>query len=123
MREGLYFRDDGFAYVLLLVCALGARFTDDPRVLLEGYNTRHSAGWAYFQQAQSALEVVSYAPPRLYDLQIACVSGSKGYLNVDMFLIVVPAAYMLIPTWIVFATGVVAGNRPWTPTRTGTRST
>ena len=74
VSEGLYFRDQGFASVFLLVCALGARFSDDPRALLPGYDDCASAGWHWFHQASSAFQMVNYAPPRLYDLQSACVS-------------------------------------------------
>lgn len=34
LADGLHLRDPEFGSVLLLVCALGARFSDDPRVLL-----------------------------------------------------------------------------------------
>ena len=34
--------DESFAPIVLLVCAVGARFTKDPRVLLEGSTSFHS---------------------------------------------------------------------------------
>ena len=74
LADNLHLRDDGFASTVLLVCALGARFCDDPRVHVEGYDNPHSAGWQWFHQAHSAFQLVNYGPPRLYDLQTICVS-------------------------------------------------
>lgn len=74
VREGLHLRDSGFASVLLLVCAIGARHSDDPRVTIEGFGGSYSAGWPWFYQVHSIFHVVNFEPPRLYDLQIACVS-------------------------------------------------
>ena len=35
IADGLHLRDPDFGSVILLACALGARFSDDPRVLLD----------------------------------------------------------------------------------------
>ncbi|KIY60883.1 hypothetical protein CYLTODRAFT_460333, partial [Cylindrobasidium torrendii FP15055 ss-10] len=44
--QGLHLHDHGFASVVLLVCAIASRNSDDPRVLLENDITRRqSAGW------------------------------------------------------------------------------
>lgn len=72
IKEGLHLHDEGFGSTVLLVCANGARFTDDPRVLLEGYDTTQSSGWKWFQQVQMVRKSL-LAPPRLYDLQIYAV--------------------------------------------------
>ena len=74
--DGLHLQDDGFASTLLLVCALGARLSNDRRVLLERYDDRHSSGWQWFLQALAAFKIVKFTPPRLYDIQSACVSRS-----------------------------------------------
>ena len=73
LAEGLHLRDEGFATLLLLVCALGARTSTDPRVLFEGYSNYHSAGFEWFKQAADAFHVVKRSL-RLYDLQNTCVS-------------------------------------------------
>jgi hypothetical protein len=73
VRERLYLRDQGFACVLLLVCAIGSTFVDDPRVLIDGAPL--SSGWKYFNQVQLVRKSL-FAPPQLYDLQICCVSPS-----------------------------------------------
>jgi hypothetical protein len=71
LREGLHTRDEGFAHVVLCVCALAAPFVDDPRVLLDGAPL--SAGWKYFHQVQLVRKSL-LAPPTLYDVQV-CVVG------------------------------------------------
>ncbi|KIM42578.1 hypothetical protein M413DRAFT_120145 [Hebeloma cylindrosporum] len=71
--EGLYLTDDEFAPVFLLVCALGARHSDDPRVLLDGFDSKHSSGWKWFEQVQTMKRSL-ITPPTLYDLQVYCLS-------------------------------------------------
>ncbi|KAI0930965.1 hypothetical protein AcV7_005003 [Taiwanofungus camphoratus] len=74
IRNGLHLRDEGFGSVVLLVCAIGSRFTDDPRVYLKGFESEtHSCGWQWFQQVEPTRKSL-LAPPRLYDLQIYCLS-------------------------------------------------
>ncbi len=73
IAEGLHLHDEGFGSTLLLVCALGARFSNDPRVLLDSIEDEHSAGWKWFRQVQWNRRSL-LTSPRLYDLQIACVS-------------------------------------------------
>lgn len=75
IREGLHLEDVGFGSTVLLVCAIGARYTDDPRVCLQNYpDNRLSSGWEWFKQVQMIRQSM-LAPPRLYDLQVYCVSG------------------------------------------------
>ncbi|KAG6901652.1 hypothetical protein C0995_009543 [Termitomyces sp. Mi166 len=71
--EELHLHDDGFASVLLLVCAVASRFSDDPRTLLDDVKELSSAGWRWYQQVQSVTRSV-LAPPSLYDLQYYCLS-------------------------------------------------
>ncbi len=83
---GHHIRDNRFACVVLLVCAMAARFVHDPRVLLEGSHSTHSAGWKWFCQVQPVLEVIHLETTRLYDLQIAYVSSNDPiyiYLSPD----------------------------------------
>jgi hypothetical protein len=71
VRERLHLRNEGFASILLLVCATGSLFVDDPRVVIDG--NPGSGGWKYFNQVQMIRKSL-LAPPSLYDLQICCVS-------------------------------------------------
>lgn len=74
LKSGLHFTDEGFASVVLLVCSLGARFSDDTRVLLGDTDSWYSAGWKWFSQVQKNHKLVNLRPPRLFDLQICAVS-------------------------------------------------
>lgn len=55
MKAGLHKQNINFARIFLLVCALGARFSDDKRVALPGENgvPWSSAGWVYFSQVMT----------------------------------------------------------------------
>ncbi|KAF5328400.1 hypothetical protein D9619_013327 [Psilocybe cf. subviscida] len=95
-REETGFR---FAHVYLLVCAVGAYFSDDPRCLLDagdvaghgdsahgqesgpetagagaGAGLRYSGGWKWFDQVQMSSRSL-IAPPTLYDLQVYALSA------------------------------------------------
>ncbi|KAJ7052275.1 fungal-specific transcription factor domain-containing protein [Mycena amicta] len=48
MAEGLHFTNRYFGAVVLGVCATASRYSDDPRVFLDG--DEHSAGWKWFRQ-------------------------------------------------------------------------
>ena len=72
VSEGLHLTDDRFASIYLLVCAIGARYSDDPRVLLDGVDSLHSCGWRWFNQVQMVKKSF-LCPPTLYDLQFYCV--------------------------------------------------
>lgn len=74
IREGKHYIDQGFATVVILVCSVGARWLDDPRVYLDVEESKtHSAGWMYFRQTAGAVRSL-IAPPRLYDLQVLTVN-------------------------------------------------
>lgn len=80
-----------FAATLLIVCSLGARFSDDPRVFLDNETVHryHSAGWKWYNQVglyPSAREDHSCAQirvipqnliykPDLYELQATALSA------------------------------------------------
>ncbi len=70
--DGVHFRCPAFACVVLLVCAIGSKYSDDPRVSLEEAGPA-SAGWKYFIQVKE-LKKALYAPATLADLQCFVVS-------------------------------------------------
>ncbi|KAJ7479527.1 fungal-specific transcription factor domain-containing protein [Mycena latifolia] len=73
VAEGLHFRDKHFGAVVLAVCALASRSSDDPRVFLDGINPEHSCGWKWFRQVRPLR--ASFSPePSLYQLQVICLS-------------------------------------------------
>ncbi|KAK0184621.1 fungal-specific transcription factor domain-containing protein [Armillaria mellea] len=81
LREGLHYRNFQFGGVLLVVCALGSRFVDDPRVLMEGEQSKASSGWKWIYQVTSRRRSFpSLDPPNLYDAQLCCLL-SEFYLG------------------------------------------
>ncbi|KAJ6541639.1 fungal-specific transcription factor domain-containing protein [Mycena capillaripes] len=73
VAAGLHLHDRKFGAVVLAVCALGAKYSDDPRVFLEGSNSEHSAGWKWFRQVRP-IPSSFFASPSLYEIQIICLS-------------------------------------------------
>ncbi|KAJ7745792.1 fungal-specific transcription factor domain-containing protein [Mycena maculata] len=77
-----YLRDDGFAGTLLLVCALGAWYSEDPRVHLSAVtnSTCGTAGWKWFDQVDLAANSLR-GQPTLYDLQSYCARLAIQFLD------------------------------------------
>ncbi|KAJ7731217.1 fungal-specific transcription factor domain-containing protein [Mycena metata] len=50
VSDDLHHRDPYFGAVLLAVCALGSRYSDDPRVFLPEATSGHSCGWKWLRQ-------------------------------------------------------------------------
>ncbi|KAI0692333.1 fungal-specific transcription factor domain-containing protein [Cytidiella melzeri] len=84
LKSGLHLQDNGFGAVVLIVCALGSRASDDPRVLLDversgaekngtsdSEQTYHSAGWEWFDQVRKSRLEMTFLPGTLYDMQVA----------------------------------------------------
>ncbi|KAF9223941.1 hypothetical protein BS17DRAFT_704855 [Gyrodon lividus] len=80
VMRGDHLRDTSFGAVYLLVCAVGSRFSNDPRVFLEGKDSEHSVGWKFFQQVQIVRQTL-LEPPCLEDLQVYCASLSVLFLQ------------------------------------------
>lgn len=72
LAENLHLCDPGFGGVVLLVAAVGARFSTDPRVFVPGTDQNHSVGSIWFHQVRIVLRSF-YTLPTLCDLQIYCV--------------------------------------------------
>ncbi|KAF7364586.1 Zn(2)-C6 fungal-type domain-containing protein [Mycena venus] len=68
LGSGLHLIDHSFGSVVLAVCALASRYSDDPRVILKGTNTKLSSGWQWFEQIRYPLEDFHHART-LPDLQ------------------------------------------------------
>lgn len=58
---------------MLLVCAIGARFSNNPAVLVDGAKNWHWAGWNWFQQVRAVRKMIPFTQPTVYDLQVAAV--------------------------------------------------
>ncbi|KAJ7157421.1 hypothetical protein C8R46DRAFT_1114465 [Mycena filopes] len=72
VSDGLHHRDPYFGAVLLVVCSLGSRYSDDSRVFIKGAS-EYSCGWKWFRQV---LPISSQFSPEhsLHQLQLICLS-------------------------------------------------
>lgn len=73
IADKLHFTNNGFAVTLLVVCANGSRYSEDPRVFLNGTGSHHSRGWKWFDQVQMIRKSL-LAVPSIYDMQFYCLS-------------------------------------------------
>jgi len=73
VADGLHLRDSSFGAVVLLVCAIASRYSNDPRVFIEDENCTRTSGWKWFEQVR-VLKKNLLLPPTLYDVQYCCVS-------------------------------------------------
>lgn len=73
--EGLHQKDVQFAATVLLVCAIGSGFSEDPRVLARSYDQSYSPRWLWFYQSQEMQQSMLYKPS-LHVIQFYCVSRS-----------------------------------------------
>ncbi|KAF8202668.1 fungal-specific transcription factor domain-containing protein [Mycena galopus ATCC 62051] len=68
LASHMHLSEHGFARLLLLVCALGSRYSDDPRVHPD--RSVGTAGWIWFDQ----MNLTVAAQPTLFDLQCYCLA-------------------------------------------------
>ena len=73
IADKLHLTNNGFAVTLLVVCVNGSRYSEDPRVFLNGTGSHHSRGWKWFDQVQMVRKSL-LAAPSIYDMQFYCVS-------------------------------------------------
>ena len=82
LKRSEHLSNHNFGMTVLLVCAIGARYSHDPRVTLPGDEIGLSSGWQYYNQVQlwrpGLLRVTT-----IYDLQYYSVSNS---LDAAIFL-------------------------------------
>ncbi|KAF7305875.1 Zn(2)-C6 fungal-type domain-containing protein [Mycena chlorophos] len=74
IAAGRHHKEPAFGAVVLGVCALGARQSDDPRVIFPGTNTKLSAGWAWAKQIRFPEQKEHYFNMSLLDLQRAMLT-------------------------------------------------
>ncbi|KAK7437250.1 Gypsy retrotransposon integrase-like protein 1 [Stygiomarasmius scandens] len=73
IRQRLHYRDRQFGYVVLTVCAIGARHSSDSRVYYDESRNEFSVGWRWFRQVKMIKSSFTN-PPTLYELQL-CVAA------------------------------------------------
>lgn len=69
IKEGLHQVDHNFGATVLLVCAIGCRYTDDPRVAHEITTSTSCTAWKFFNQMHQ-LKRIHYLPHSLYEAQL-----------------------------------------------------
>ncbi|KAJ6507176.1 fungal-specific transcription factor domain-containing protein [Mycena vitilis] len=94
VASGLHLIDYAFGGLLLAVCALASRYSDDPRVVLKGTNTKLSSGWEWFRQIQYPGRDF-YLVRTLYDLQ-----------RIFLSVIYLQGTCSFAPCWPLIAIGV-----------------
>lgn len=72
LGEDFHRHNHHFGAVVLLVCAVASRYSDDPRTTLEGTNSKHSAGWAWYNQVDFVRKDFTRTST-LYELQAYCI--------------------------------------------------
>ncbi|KAJ7643597.1 fungal-specific transcription factor domain-containing protein [Roridomyces roridus] len=77
VSQGEHLSDLHFGPLVLLVCALAARCSDDPRVLMDDDPRPDSAGWKWFRQVRPLSMAISFQNFHysLYKLQVICLSS------------------------------------------------
>lgn len=90
VKANLHVTNTGFGSVYMLVCSLGSKFSNDPRVKYDGQESPHSAGWKWFNQAITSMKT-PLSPATLYDLQSYAVCFFLFFaslvLNVYAFIV------------------------------------
>ncbi|KAJ7777537.1 fungal-specific transcription factor domain-containing protein [Mycena maculata] len=69
VAEGLHLKDTRFGATLLAVLAIGSRYSDDPRVLIDG-ETSLSSGWKFVAQVPT---VRKYLEGTIHEAQFYCL--------------------------------------------------
>ncbi|KAJ7105824.1 fungal-specific transcription factor domain-containing protein [Mycena epipterygia] len=72
IADGLHMQDSSFGAVVLVVCAIGSRFSDDERVCPPGEEPLR-CGWQYFDQLPHVIDHM-FARPTLYQMQYYCLA-------------------------------------------------
>lgn len=88
IAKDLHHQDVQFAATVLLVCAIGVRFSQDPRVTVVPSDHADSLAWIWFAQSQEMHSVFLYRPS-LYVIQNYCVSClmlHRNYMVLNGFL-------------------------------------
>ncbi|KAK7023129.1 Zn(2)-C6 fungal-type domain-containing protein, partial [Favolaschia claudopus] len=68
VEEKLHVEDHRFGALLLAVLAVGSRYSDDPRVFVEGSESKLSCGWDFFNQVQTVRKSL-FDEPSIYEVQ------------------------------------------------------
>ena len=70
------------------VCAVASRYSDDPRVLVDGTNDLHSAGWKYISQVNFIRPTMT-DKPSLFEVQAYSVRVGSCLMSLLTVILVV----------------------------------
>ncbi|GJE98254.1 fungal-specific transcription factor domain-containing protein [Phanerochaete sordida] len=79
LDSGLHLRNEAFGSTVLIVCAIGARFSDDRRVLLDGSEQWQTCGWKWFRRVQAVHKTLNLSAATLYDVQVPSLAALYLY--------------------------------------------
>lgn len=74
LAQKTHLHDAKFGRLLLVFFAVAARYSDDPRVLLDGTDSPYSRGWKWYQQALASLRPCLYMSVTLHEIQLIAVN-------------------------------------------------
>ncbi|KAF9643134.1 hypothetical protein BDM02DRAFT_3192157 [Thelephora ganbajun] len=90
IQQGLHEINQGFGAVVLLVCAIGCRFTNDPRVVQVISPGSSCTAWKFFHQVNK-IQKHRYLPHSLYEAQVYPLTAMflEGYSPPDVAWMIV----------------------------------
>lgn len=126
IAEGAHLSDRAFGTNLLLVCAIGSRWSNDPRVLYDNVEANpvqfHGSGWKWVQQitliGESVLrpnsldEIQSYCVCLLHTLRRACLTRVTRLASVHFPVVQRLPAVFVVNNWYWHQTCTGSGGTP-----------
>lgn len=89
IAQGLHMQDVEFGGTVLLVCAIGTRMTEDPRVFIHGTKERNGSKWA---DQVRVIERSTFTSTSLHLLQIYCVR--HRFCLIETMLTLTPYSFL-----------------------------
>lgn len=110
IAEGFHELDQGFGATVLLVCAIGCRYTDDPRVVHELSSSTSCTAWSLYNQV-NRIRKQPYLPHSLHEIQIYPVSSLFHFRTGVVTIVKLSASFLdsyspLETPWLIIGTGL-----------------
>ena len=110
VAEGLHEVDQDFGATVLLVCAIGCRYTDHPSVVHELSTSTSCTAWSFYNQV-NRIRKPPYLPHSLYEVQIYPVSSlvhfRAGVMTITKLTAMFLESYSPPETsWLIIGTGL-----------------
>ncbi|KAK7034642.1 Gypsy retrotransposon integrase-like protein 1 [Paramarasmius palmivorus] len=105
--EGKHLYDSQFGVLVLTVCALGSRYSDDRRIFDDGCKSEHNAGWKWIRQIKP-FSICSFEgeDPCVYELQALC-----NYILFNLETSSADVSWLLLGVGVRYAQAVGAHRR------------